>query len=726
MTAISGNAQIVEHKHRWGKYLLRMAWVIEINAALLGLAIAFLMSYQTYMVFTEEFGEFPVVRYFDLILAGLPFVMVAAVEILKIPLCFVVYINTGFKVRCIFTLVLVAITVITFETLATGFERQFYNISTNVDIPKEKLVSLTQNIQFQNNQLERKNIISLASITQEVESRTQTAKKNKNEAVESMKQQIDEYLDLGGGTLSTQKEQQELQLERLVDERQERIAKIEKQAMATRDSKQKDIQIIKEQRDEDVANAKELSGTEKTRVEEEIQKIDLALEKSINNKKEYFVGVMEAESQNQAAMIIANNERIDQLRKSIDEKRKRIDVALDDQGILDFLKGTEDKLNEEIARKEKEIDELLKQNATFEQTSEIALNLAIQQLIDQAASDKKRVRDEANIFGIGDMQKILDLAKSNVQILEDEISAINKDEIEMIAKTETNFEEQRKQIYERIDEIVRQQNLATQYTNEIRHLEEQIANRRIEYTNDIKEIDKYRQSEINKLSQLDKEKDDILAILNNLEHEELILRQEIEKAYQNTQIYRVAKWWYDIEDGHIVKDWQINNIVQVWYGSLAFVVATMGTFLAFGAFILKYSGPEYKDFRSAGGSGPIGRALRKTLAARRKKYNEPKIKEIVSEVEVEVERVVEKEVEVEKVVEKEVIKEVPVEKIVTVDKEVVVEVPKIVEVPVPVEVVKKEVVHYPIFTNDPDYLKFSKTKFTDLVGNDTTKKKDDE
>ena len=55
-----------------------------------------------------------------------------------------------------------------------------------------------------------------------------------------------------------------------------------------------------------------------------------------------------------------------------------------------------------------------------------------------------------------------------------------------------------------------------------------------------------------------------------------------------------------------------------------------------------------------------------------------------------------------------------------------VEVPKIVEVAVPRDVVKKEVVHYPIFTNDPDYLRFSKTKFTDLVGDKDKKKKDDE
>ncbi|MBT5089493.1 MAG: hypothetical protein HOM24_00265, partial [Flavobacteriales bacterium] len=142
-------------------------------------------------------------------------------------------------------------------------------------------------------------------------------------------------------------------------------------------------------------------------------------------------------------------------------------------------------------------------------------------------------------------------------------------------------------------------------------------------------------------------------------------------------------------------------------------------------FILKYSDARSKEVKQ---SGPIGRALRKTLASRRKKYNSPKIKEIEVEKTVEVE----KEVFVDKIVEveKEVIKEVPVDKIVKVDREVPVEVPKIVEVPVPVEVVKKEVVHYPIFTNDPDYLKFSKTKFTDLVPDvkkkKKKKKKDDE
>ncbi|SVE10793.1 uncharacterized protein METZ01_LOCUS463647, partial [marine metagenome] len=183
-----------------------MAWVIEINAALLGIAIAWLMGYQTYEIYTNEFGEFPLVRYFDLILAGLPFIMVAAVEILKIPLCFVVYINTGFRIRLIFSIVLVAITFITFETLATGFERQFHNISTNVEIPQDKLVALIKKIQFNKDQIKNKEIVSDESIKEEVEFRTGAAKESRDEAVNNMKEQINQYLDLGGGTLAEQKE----------------------------------------------------------------------------------------------------------------------------------------------------------------------------------------------------------------------------------------------------------------------------------------------------------------------------------------------------------------------------------------------------------------------------------------------------------------------------------------------------------------------------------------
>jgi 5'-3' exonuclease len=62
-------------------------------------------------------------------------------------------------------------------------------------------------------------------------------------------------------------------------------------------------------------------------------------------------------------------------------------------------------------------------------------------------------------------------------------------------------------------------------------------------------------------------------------------------------------------------------------------------------------------------------------------------------------------VEVTKIVE--IIKEVPVDKVVFQE--------------VPVEVVRKEVIHTPIYTNDPDLLKFGTTKIKDVLKNEDDK-----
>jgi len=83
---------------------------------------------------------------------------------------------------------------------------------------------------------------------------------------------------------------------------------------------------------------------------------------------------------------------------------------------------------------------------------------------------------------------------------------------------------------------------------------------------------------------------------------------------------------------------------------------------------------------------PLQRAVRRTLAAYRRRLNNPRIVEIVKEVEVE--KVVEK--EVEKIVEKEI--ERIIEKEVPVDKVVIKEVPK--------EIVRKELVYVPLYSTE--------------------------
>ena len=97
-----------------------------------------------------------------------------------------------------------------------------------------------------------------------------------------------------------------------------------------------------------------------------------------------------------------------------------------------------------------------------------------------------------------------------------------------------------------------------------------------------------------------------------------------------------------------------------------------------------YSGPGFEEINKRG-PGPVRRALISALEARKRKYNEPKIVEKIKKVEVE--KIVKEIVEVDKVVYKEV----------------------------PKEVVRKEVIHVPIYTNDPDLLKFGTTKVKDIL-----------
>ena len=144
-----------------------------------------------------------------------------------------------------------------------------------------------------------------------------------------------------------------------------------------------------------------------------------------------------------------------------------------------------------------------------------------------------------------------------------------------------------------------------------------------------------------------------------------------EKVIDN-QVYRLAMWWSGVDDACKLQAKDLSQMKTLWFGSLALIIAALGTVLAFASFVIS--------------------------------RNKPRI--IIQEVSVEklVEVEVVKEVPVEKIVEVEVVREVVVEKPVPV--EVIKEVPvdKVVFKEVPVEIIKKEVVHIPVYTDDKSLL----------------------
>ena len=175
----NGHKSTAVEREYWGKKLLISAWIIEIIAAFIGLMIAWSMGLQTYQVYTKGGIDFPIGKTFDLFLAALPFVMVASVELLKIPFSYLIYINRNKKVKRVFSVVLVLVTFITFETLLTGFERQYANITTEVDIPRNELAIVENSIQAKNNELKNLYLFTIESINEKVSVRRDEAEKAK-------------------------------------------------------------------------------------------------------------------------------------------------------------------------------------------------------------------------------------------------------------------------------------------------------------------------------------------------------------------------------------------------------------------------------------------------------------------------------------------------------------------------------------------------------------------
>ena len=135
----------------------------------------------------------------------------------------------------------------------------------------------------------------------------------------------------------------------------------------------------------------------------------------------------------------------------------------------------------------------------------------------------------------------------------------------------------------------------------------------------------------------------------------------------DNQVYRLALQIFGSDDACSLTEQQLSITKAIWFGSLALIVSVLGTILAIASLVLK--NPPHRDQ-----SRSLTRRIRYFLVMFRRRLFKPRIVKVT--------------VEVEKKVE--VVKEIPVERV------AIHEVPK--------EIIKREVVHIPVYTNDPTLL----------------------
>ena len=360
-----------------GKSLYKFAWTLEIIAAVIGLLIAYGQAAVTYELFKEEFGTFPIQRIYDLMLAGLPFVMVASVELLKIPFCKVIYLNKAFKIRFLFSIVLIVVTLITFETFSQGFESNFNNITMKVSKPQKKLKTVNQKMQNFEEQILKLQQIDEESISNEVSIMRSEASKSRDSAIDAFEKQISNYQITENKPLIDTRTSLEKQIERAKDRREELISQTQKN----------------------------------------------------------FVSVSEDEKLRQAEARSGNNQKIKTIKENIQRFESYIEAEKKDPSLGGFFGNKVSSWEKQIAKLQGVINKLVEENTRVGLGSSSSLNTEINRINTEAQIQIDSLYDQINEIDLKIAQSSTfknEIKTINVKILatqnqyNEEINVINK------------------------------------------------------------------------------------------------------------------------------------------------------------------------------------------------------------------------------------------------------------------------------------------------------------
>ena len=127
----------IELNKQYGKNLVRIAWGIEIIAASIGLFIGVSSAYTTIGYYADMEDALRVGNVFTNVFIGAaPFIIIAAVELTKIPLALGFYRTKRLVWRLLFLVTLFMLVFVTFETLFNGLERNFSALESKIQKPR--------------------------------------------------------------------------------------------------------------------------------------------------------------------------------------------------------------------------------------------------------------------------------------------------------------------------------------------------------------------------------------------------------------------------------------------------------------------------------------------------------------------------------------------------------------------------------------------------------------
>ncbi len=654
----------IDLNHSTANKILKIAWAIEIIAALVSFSIGYFLVFGDTGLSTEETikkGGY---------ISGLLFFLIGVIELSRIPLVISIYRSVKIWWKVVGSAFLIIVMFVTFESMLVGFEINSTFMTQKQNVLLNQLEKNYAKINNIDTKIEEISLLNEDSINENFQSKLLFFQNQRDLALNEVNERIDAYedkrstrLDENVNKIKEANNRRDDILKPYIEKRDELREKTNSEAQqllrdklnnkigqtnSLNSNKSKAKDEVRFNYEQKIANKRLNASNEEATKKENLNNVTKQLENEKRDLQNYINKELDEKKWGYRGRIkkreTESNERQDKISIQITELRN--DISIIASNLTKDLSIAESQFNNELKQIDKEFIDLEKSiNLEIDN-----LNLELEKRISQ---DTESVREElANLE--------TEIKKINVQFDND---------IEIINSERSNTGAQFDQLISKIDE------------------ENDTINEEFNKNKNI--IEEERDSKIKSLETQNVKVEELQNQKNKIKTDNIDLKDEYNILSTSSIIHnfalKIPLWMYSScgmldEDNNLIPAQSAADISSdcldftetIWFGAMALVVAMTGTAVAFGSEVLRTVHPEKRH-------SMLGTNLIRVLRFVRR----PRIKKIVETKTVK---------QIDTIV-KEVIKEVPVDKI------------------VPTEVIKEKTilkpVHIPVYTNDPALLNIS-------------------
>lgn len=191
----------IELNKKYGGRLVAIAWTIEIIAASIGLFIGISSAISSIAYYQGLEGSDAMIgsTFTNTFIGAAPFIIIAAVELTKIPLALGFYRTKRLVWRLLFLVTLLLLVFVTFETMFNGLERNFSALESKIQEPRRQFQEQNSKLANINTALEEVNSRTVEQIDDDyllkINAATEESRNRINELSDSRNQSIQKITD---------------------------------------------------------------------------------------------------------------------------------------------------------------------------------------------------------------------------------------------------------------------------------------------------------------------------------------------------------------------------------------------------------------------------------------------------------------------------------------------------------------------------------------------------